>query len=66
MRDTVSNIATVIVANVHTHGGQFFPWNLVATLAQPYIEGHLADIPGNVYITVRPRHVQSDGSARIF
>jgi predicted MPP superfamily phosphohydrolase len=23
----------------HTHGGQFFPWNLVATLAQPYIEG---------------------------
>lgn len=23
----------------HTHGGQFFPWNLVATLGQPYIAG---------------------------
>jgi hypothetical protein len=23
----------------HTHGGQFFPWNHFATLAQPYIKG---------------------------
>jgi uncharacterized protein len=23
----------------HTHGGQFFPWNLVATIGQPYIKG---------------------------
>ena len=23
----------------HTHGGQFFPWNLVAAMAQPYISG---------------------------
>ena len=23
----------------HTHGGQFFPWNLVATIGQPYIQG---------------------------
>jgi predicted MPP superfamily phosphohydrolase len=23
----------------HTHGGQFFPWNLLATLGQPYIKG---------------------------
>jgi predicted MPP superfamily phosphohydrolase len=23
----------------HTHGGQFFPWNIVATLGQPYIKG---------------------------
>ena len=23
----------------HTHGGQFFPWNLAATLGQPYIKG---------------------------
>lgn len=23
----------------HTHGGQFFPWNLFATLGQPYISG---------------------------
>ncbi len=28
-----------LVLSGHTHGGQFFPWNLVATLAQPYIEG---------------------------
>ncbi len=23
----------------HTHGGQFFPWNLLATVGQPYISG---------------------------
>jgi predicted MPP superfamily phosphohydrolase len=23
----------------HTHGGQFFPWNLLATIGQPYIAG---------------------------
>jgi hypothetical protein len=23
----------------HTHGGQFFPWNLLAALGQPYISG---------------------------
>ncbi|HEX7573021.1 MAG TPA: metallophosphoesterase [Bacteroidota bacterium] len=23
----------------HTHGGQFFPWNLLATIGQPYIRG---------------------------
>ena len=23
----------------HTHGGQFFPWNLIAALGQPYIKG---------------------------
>lgn len=23
----------------HTHGGQFFPWNLLATVGQPYIAG---------------------------
>ena len=23
----------------HTHGGQFFPWNYLATLSQPYIKG---------------------------
>jgi uncharacterized protein len=23
----------------HTHGGQFFPWNLLATVGQPYIKG---------------------------
>ncbi len=23
----------------HTHGGQFFPWNHLATLSQPYIKG---------------------------
>jgi predicted MPP superfamily phosphohydrolase len=28
-----------LVISGHTHGGQFFPWNLLATLAQPYIKG---------------------------
>jgi hypothetical protein len=23
----------------HTHGGQFFPWNLVAAIGQPYLSG---------------------------
>ncbi len=23
----------------HTHGGQFFPWNLIATIVQPFIKG---------------------------
>jgi hypothetical protein len=23
----------------HTHGGQFFPWNLLATIGQPYVKG---------------------------
>ncbi len=23
----------------HTHGGQFFPWNLLATIGQPFIKG---------------------------
>ena len=23
----------------HTHGGQFFPWNLLATVGQPYVSG---------------------------
>lgn len=28
----------------HTHGGQFFPWNLVAAMGQPFIKGlHLQD-----------------------
>jgi len=28
-----------LILSGHTHGGQFFPWNLVATLGQPYIKG---------------------------
>jgi predicted MPP superfamily phosphohydrolase len=28
-----------LVISGHTHGGQFFPWNLVAALGQPYISG---------------------------
>jgi predicted MPP superfamily phosphohydrolase len=28
-----------VVITGHTHGGQFFPWNLVAALGQPYIKG---------------------------
>ncbi len=28
-----------LVLNGHTHGGQFFPWNYLATLGQPFIKG---------------------------
>lgn len=28
-----------LILSGHTHGGQFFPWNLVATLDQPYLAG---------------------------
>lgn len=28
-----------LVLTGHTHGGQFFPWNLVATIGQPFIKG---------------------------
>ena len=28
-----------LVLSGHTHGGQFFPWNLLATLGQPFIKG---------------------------
>jgi hypothetical protein len=28
-----------LILSGHTHGGQFFPWNLAASLGQPYIKG---------------------------
>jgi len=28
-----------LVVSGHTHGGQFFPWNFFAHLAQPYVAG---------------------------
>jgi predicted MPP superfamily phosphohydrolase len=28
-----------LIISGHTHGGQFFPWNLVATIGQPFIKG---------------------------
>jgi hypothetical protein len=33
------NLDFDIVLNGHTHGGQFFPWNLLATVGQPFIKG---------------------------
>lgn len=36
----------------HTHGGQFFPWNFAAALAQPYISG-LHDHKGTwIYVSI--------------
>ena len=39
----------------HTHGGQFFPWNFMATIGQPYIKGlHQAKVTtgaGWVYVS---------------
>jgi len=34
----------------HTHGGQFFPWNLLATLNQPYIKGLHRHGRGWIYV----------------
>lgn len=28
-----------LILSGHTHGGQFFPWNIVATIGQPFIKG---------------------------
>jgi len=37
----------------HTHGGQFFPWNLLAAMGQPYIAGlHQHDAARNGWIYV--------------
>jgi uncharacterized protein len=33
------NLNFDLILNGHTHGGQFFPWNMLATLGQPYIKG---------------------------
>jgi predicted MPP superfamily phosphohydrolase len=39
-----SKLGFNLVISGHTHGGQFFPWNFVAALGQPYITGlHLYD-----------------------
>lgn len=34
----------------HTHGGQFFPWNYMATLQQPYIQGLHRHGSGWIYV----------------
>lgn len=35
----VNDLDLDLVLMGHTHGGQFFPWNLVATIGQPFIKG---------------------------
>jgi len=35
----------------HTHGGQFIPWNLVATIGQPYIKGLHRYGPTWIYVS---------------
>lgn len=40
-----------LILTGHTHGGQFFPWNLVATIGQPFIKG-LHNVNGTwVYVS---------------
>ncbi|MGA9117304.1 MAG: metallophosphoesterase [Bacteroidota bacterium] len=34
----------------HTHGGQFFPWNFLASLSQPYVRGLHRHGEGWVYV----------------
>lgn len=33
------DVAFDLMLSGHTHGGQFFPWNLLTTLDQPYLSG---------------------------
>jgi predicted MPP superfamily phosphohydrolase len=35
----------------HTHGGQFFPWNHLATLNQPYIKGLHRHYTAQIYVS---------------
>ena len=35
----ITDLDVDLVLMGHTHGGQFFPWNLVATIGQPFIKG---------------------------
>ena len=37
--------------NGHTHGGQFIPWNLLATIGQPFIKGLHQWKEGSVYVS---------------
>ncbi len=34
----------------HTHGGQFFPWNIIVALAQPHLKGLYQEGSRNVYV----------------
>ncbi|MEX1276360.1 MAG: metallophosphoesterase [Bacteroidota bacterium] len=40
-----------LILTGHTHGGQFFPWNLLATIGQPYIKGLHKRNGGWVYVS---------------
>jgi predicted MPP superfamily phosphohydrolase len=35
----------------HTHGGQFFPWNLVVGLTQPYVSGLHKHLGTQIYVS---------------
>lgn len=35
----------------HTHGGQFFPWNLVVGLFQPFVAGLFQQGPAQLYVS---------------
>lgn len=41
-----------LILTGHTHGGQFFPWNLLATIGQPYIKGLHNRNGGWVYVSM--------------
>jgi predicted MPP superfamily phosphohydrolase len=35
----------------HTHGGQFFPWNFVVGLTQPYVSGLYQHADTQIYVS---------------
>lgn len=48
--DEVHGKAVDLVLAGHTHGGQFFPWNLVVAFAQPHLKGLYQEGDSQVYV----------------
>jgi predicted MPP superfamily phosphohydrolase len=40
-----------LILSGHTHGGQFFPWNLFAAIGQPYISGFHQYQSSRIYVS---------------
>jgi predicted MPP superfamily phosphohydrolase len=45
-----NGVAFDLMLSGHTHGGQFFPWNLATTLDQPYLSGLHPASRGYIYV----------------
>ena len=50
----------------HTHGGQFYPWNLVVGLLQPYIKGLHRYQNTDVYVCTGVENLDFINSFKVF